>query len=251
MSRKATCKNKASTTLKSSPESPRTLQSGVSRPYPSLKKKRNTDWSVEAIDVEAAFLGGEMDHELYIDLPYMYKENCAKRGIKLGENDVIRLTMSQYGCVQNARIWSKKFASIVTNNVCQLQQYTTDPCIFYRLDDGGKVVLLMAAYIDDEILAGKRYAIEDVKRGLREHVPTSDLGLLRRHLGVYFTKSEDEEGPYYETEMKDFVKDTMAIYENLIGKAATVFPSPGYPSAALSKNDGGIVNQTRLRQCCA
>jgi hypothetical protein len=30
---------------------------------------------VEAIDVEAAFLEGEMNHELYIDLPYMYKES--------------------------------------------------------------------------------------------------------------------------------------------------------------------------------
>ena len=40
--------------------------------------------------------------------------------IKLGENDVIRLKMSQYGYVQSARIRSKKFASIVTNNVCQL-----------------------------------------------------------------------------------------------------------------------------------
>jgi hypothetical protein len=43
--------------------------------------------------------------------------------------------------------------------------------------------------------------------------------------------------------MKDFVKDTAAIYEDLIGKPATVFLSPGYPSTVLSKNDGGIVNQ--------
>jgi hypothetical protein len=126
---------------------------------------------VEAIDVEAAFLEGEMDHELYIDQPYMYKEYCAKRGIKLGEHGAIRLMMSQYGCVQSVRIWSKKFADIVTNNVCQLLQCKTDPCIVYRCDHDGKIVLLMAAYIDDEILAAKRYAIEDVKRGLRERVP--------------------------------------------------------------------------------
>jgi hypothetical protein len=54
------------------------------------EKKNNTDWSVEAIDVEAAFLEGEMDHELYIDLPNMYKEYCVKRGIELEKNDVIR-----------------------------------------------------------------------------------------------------------------------------------------------------------------
>jgi hypothetical protein len=164
------------------------------------EENKNTDWSVEANDVQTAFLEGEMDHELYIDLPYMYKEYCAIRGIKLGENDVIRLMMSQHGCVQSARIWSKKFASIVTNNVGQLQQCKTDPCIFYCRDNDGKVGLLMAAYIDDEILAGKRYAIEDVKRGLREHFTISDLGPLRRHLGVYYTKGENDEGPSYETE---------------------------------------------------
>jgi hypothetical protein len=98
--------------------------------------------------------------------------------------------------------------SIVTNKGCQLKQCKTDPCIFYRRDDDGKVVLLMAEYIDDEILAGKRYAIEDVKRGLREHLTISDLGPLRRHLGVYYSKGMEDEGPYYETEMRDFVIDT-------------------------------------------
>jgi hypothetical protein len=210
--------------------------------------KRNNDWSVEAIDVEAAFLEGEMDHELYIELPFQYAEYCAERGIELGKNVVLRLMNSQYGCVQSTRIWSKKFVSIVTNKVCQLKQCKTDPCIFYRRDDKGKVVLIMAAYIDDEILCGKRYAIDDVKRGLREHLTITDLGPLQRHLGVYYTKGEDDEGPYYETEMKDFVMDTVVtIYEDLVGKPATVFPTPGYPSTVLSKNDGGIVNQTEFR----
>jgi hypothetical protein len=195
---------------------------------------------VQVIDVEAAFLEGEMDHELYIDLPFQYEDYCADRGIALGKNVVLCLMMSQYGCVQSVRIWSKKFVSIVTNEVRQLTQCKTDPCIFYRRDTDGKVVLLMAAYIDDEILAGS----------------------------VYYTKGEDDEGPYYETEMKDFVMDTVAIYEEFVGKPATLFPSPGYASTVLSKNKDAIMHQTeyrsivgnficcegmrpRLRQCCA
>jgi hypothetical protein len=62
------------------------------------EEQKNDDWAVEAIDVEAAFLEGQMDHELYIDQPYMYQEYCVKPGIKLGENDVIRLKISQYEC---------------------------------------------------------------------------------------------------------------------------------------------------------
>jgi hypothetical protein len=79
---------------------------------PPFEEKKHDDWAVEAIDVEAAFLEGDMEHELSIGQPFMYKEYCAKRGINVGENDVIRLMMSQYRCVQSARIWSKKFASI-------------------------------------------------------------------------------------------------------------------------------------------
>jgi hypothetical protein len=105
----------------------------------------------------------------------------------------------------------------------------------------------MAAYFDDEILAGKRYAIAHVKRGLRDHVTISELGPLRRHLGVHYTKGEDDEGPYYEMEMRDFVMDIVAIYEELIGKPATVFPTPRYPSTVLSKKNGDIVNQTEYR----
>jgi hypothetical protein len=78
----------------------------------------------------------------------------------------------------------------------------------------------MTAYIDDEILAGKRYAIDDVKRGLREHVTISGLVPLRRHLGVHYTKGEDAEGSYYETKMRDYVYDTVTIYEEVTGKAS-------------------------------
>jgi hypothetical protein len=68
------------------------------------EEQKNDDWAMEAIDVEAAFLEGQMDHELFIDLPYKYQEYCVKRGIKLGANDVIHLKNSQNGCVQRARI---------------------------------------------------------------------------------------------------------------------------------------------------
>jgi hypothetical protein len=57
---------------------------------------------------------------------------------------------------------------------------------------------------------------------------------------VYYTKGEDDEGPYNETEMRDFVMDTVAVYEDIVGKAATVFQSPGYPSTVLSKNGAGL-----------
>jgi hypothetical protein len=36
------------------------------------EEQKNDDWAVEAIDVEAAILEGQMDHELYIHQPYMY-----------------------------------------------------------------------------------------------------------------------------------------------------------------------------------
>jgi hypothetical protein len=48
--------------------------------------------------------------------------------------------------------------------------------------------------------------------------------------------------------MRDYVEDFVAIYEEVTGKPATVFPCPGYPSTVLSKNNGDIVKQTEYRQ---
>jgi hypothetical protein len=45
------------------------------------EEQKNDDWAVEAIDVEAAILEGQMDHELYIHQPYMYQEYYVKPGI--------------------------------------------------------------------------------------------------------------------------------------------------------------------------
>lgn len=77
---------------------------------------------IDQMDVETAFLHGELEEEVYMKIP------VGLTGI--ASNKVLKLNRSLYGLKQSPRCWNKKFTTTLRNN--GYAQSTADSCLFVR-----------------------------------------------------------------------------------------------------------------------
>ncbi len=208
--------------------------------------ERDEDWAEEMIDVEAAFLNSKLDTKMFIELPNFFAKYCDDKGITMPKDAVAKVIMSQYGLVQAAGLWFQKFVRILTDEGCKLEQCLLDPCVFYK-HQGGNLVLLMVVYCDDAIMCGKQTVIDQVKLTIKKHIRITELGLPRRHLGVYYSQGRDEMGPYWEASMEKLAHEIVADYEKRVGHKIKIWLTPGMPGKVLTKYDGEAVNTSDYR----
>ena len=64
----------------------------------------NMGYDFQVYDVNAAFLNGDLDEEIYLELP---------EGFDHPAGTIVRLRKSMYGLVQAARMWMKKKTKIM------------------------------------------------------------------------------------------------------------------------------------------
>ena len=67
----------------------------------------NRDWPLQQFDVKNAFFNGDLEEEIYMDLPpgVDYSSSC--------RHEVCRLKRSLYGLKQSPRAWFGRFSSIM------------------------------------------------------------------------------------------------------------------------------------------
>ena len=85
----------------------------------------NESLLVHHIDISTAFLYGELDDEVYIEIP----EGLDRRFQK---GHVLKLNKALYGLKQAPRLWNKILVNFLNN--LKLQQLITDTCIFVNKD---------------------------------------------------------------------------------------------------------------------
>ncbi|KAI2496491.1 GAG-pre-integrase domain [Fragilaria crotonensis] len=107
---------------------------------------------------------------------------------------------------------------------------------------------LMAVVHGYVILVGSKKAIEEFKTKLKERFNISDLGKLKKHLGVWYDWSVDENGNVIIiAKMNKLEDEIVETYEKITGKEVKTYDTPGYPNKYLSKNEGPTVNMTDYR----
>ena len=203
------------------------------------------------IDVEAAFLESKLAFPMYIKFPEYFMEYCEARGVEIPEDaDCLEVGTSQYGSCPASRDWFNLAVEIYTgkgNGRVELQQSVSDPCIFYKRDAKGRVVLIGSNWVDDSVWSGKRSEIELLKKTMRERVTISDLGPIETHLGVDYKLCEDEDGKYFECSMESYLCDAVKKFEEFTGKEVRNYATPGRAHICLEKYDGEPVNQEDYR----
>jgi hypothetical protein len=125
-------------------------------------------WHIHQLDVNNAFLHGELQEDVYMTIPDGVE--CSK------SNQVCKLLKSLYGLKQASRKWYEKLTSLLVRE--GYTQSTSDYSLFTLSTNDNFTALLI--YVDDIILSGTSLTeIDRIKCILDDHFRIKDLGIVK------------------------------------------------------------------------
>ncbi|RVW26631.1 Retrovirus-related Pol polyprotein from transposon RE1 [Vitis vinifera] len=140
----------------------------------------NQDWCLQQLDIKNAFLNGDLEEEVYMEIPPGFEGSMAK-------NQVCKLQKSLYGLKQSPRAWFDRFTKAVLK--LGYKQGQTDHTLFVKKSHAGKMAILIV-YVDDIILSGNDMEeLQNLKKYLSEEFEVKDLGNLKYFLGMEVARS--------------------------------------------------------------
>ncbi|KAK4384875.1 Retrovirus-related Pol polyprotein from transposon RE2 [Sesamum angolense] len=168
-------------------------------------------WPILQLDVNNAFLHGQLDEEVYMTPPEGYEK--AHPGM------VCKLKKSLYGLKQASRQWNIELTSKL--EAYGFKQSPHDHCLFTMRSDSCFLALIV--YVDDVLLTGS--SIDDlvaVKTYLDDLFTIKDLGHAKYFLGLELTRSSHGTYVTQHKYLQDIVHDC-----HLQDAKAAATPSPG------------------------
>ena len=132
------------------------------------------DYKLRHLDVDTAFLYGDLEEEVYMYQP----EGFVQKG---KEDKVCLLKKTLYGLKQAPRGWNIKLNK--TLSLIGFKRTPSDPCVYTKRFESETVIL--AVYVDDIIILYKNVLTLDiVKHGLEKYFSLKDLGEPEYYLGL-------------------------------------------------------------------
>lgn len=139
-------------------------------------------WNLSQLDVNNAFLHGDLNEEVYMKLPPGY----TRQGVPFPSNVVCLLQKSLYGLKQASRQWFSKFSAAILD--LGFRQSPSDHSRFIKSGNGLFIALLV--YVDNVIIANNNQeAIHTLKSELNSCFKLKDLGDVKYFLGLEIVRS--------------------------------------------------------------
>ncbi|UYV77008.1 hypothetical protein LAZ67_14002803 [Cordylochernes scorpioides] len=137
---------------------------------------------VNHLDVKTAFLHGDLDKELYMELP---------EGLHTKQtNKVCKLKKAIYGLKQAGRSWNTKIASTLIKN--NFKQSIVDPCLFTKNEENHSIYLIL--YVDDMLLASdSEIIIQNTVKTLEKEFEIKNLGDPTQFIGIEISRNREGE----------------------------------------------------------
>nr|GEW37356.1 ribonuclease H-like domain-containing protein [Tanacetum cinerariifolium] len=130
-------------------------------------------WTLYQLDVNNAFLYGDLVEDVYMTLPPGY--------FSKNETQVCKLVKSLYGLKQAPRKWNKKHTWALLE--IGFIQSKCDYSLYVKSVDDIFIVVLV--YVDDIVLTGNKFnEVEKLKDHLKSKFMIKDLGVLKYFLGI-------------------------------------------------------------------
>ncbi|UYV61519.1 hypothetical protein LAZ67_1005132 [Cordylochernes scorpioides] len=138
------------------------------------------DLLVHQMDVQSAFLNGDVKEEIYMTQPENFESKKYPRR-------VCKLKKAIYGLKQAGMTWHAKLDSVLKE--MGLEQMKTDNCVYIKREEG---VLLVAIYVDDLIIAAEREdTLISFKESMKKIFKIKDLGKINYCLGIRIQTKKD------------------------------------------------------------
>ncbi|KAJ0587500.1 putative RNA-directed DNA polymerase [Helianthus annuus] len=129
-------------------------------------------WPLYQLDVNNAFLHGDLDEEIYMSPP---------PGMTLPSNQVLKLQKSLYGLKQASRQWYGKLSTVLKSK--GYVRSSNDYSLFTK--SMGTSTVHVAIYVDDILVTGNNHdEISALKDFLHSTFQIKDLGFLNYFLGM-------------------------------------------------------------------
>ena len=207
-------------------------------------------WMIaESIDIQAAFLESKMDVDVFVHQPPYFEDYCKWKGLKFNPKDVIKLNRAQYGTKDAGYRWIKLFMSLLTNKEGPgMTQSRSDPCLLFKHNSKGELIMMCIVYIDDGILCGLRSEINALKTHIKKRVKITDVGELDSHLGVDYKLCKQNGELYMRCSMMKYIADMCIEFEDDKKIELPNYPTPGKPSTILEKHEGDPVDEPNYRK---
>ena len=122
---------------------------------------------VEQMDVDNAYLNGDLHKEIYMTLPPGYPSATSAKG------KMLLLQKGLYNLKQSARIWNEKFKHAIKK--MGFTATTANSCIFIRASPGGMAII--ALYVDDILIKAKlQSTVNHIKHQIHKEFKATEAG---------------------------------------------------------------------------
>jgi transposase InsO family protein len=186
-------------------------------------------------DIETAFLYGELEETLWMEIPDGYidflKETKNQTIDK--RTHCLLLTKAIYGLVQAARQWWKKFKEILG----KLSYYPSraDPCLFIK-DKGLHNKSFLMIYVDDGGIFSSDENIKEVLKELSKTFVVKDLGTMETFVGCRIVENKSKTAIY--VHQPKLIKNLKEHFGDLI-KDVRDYKTPAAPRSIIQRPQAG------------
>ena len=136
------------------------------------------DYDIVHMDVECAYLQGDLEEEVYMEQPRGFE-------VKGHEDKVCKLKKAIYGLKQGGLAWNKKINQRLLE--IHFKRSTFDPCVYYYDYQG--ITVYVAVFVDDLIcMSNSSGHLKLLFEKLAEKFPIKDLGELKKCFGINVTR---------------------------------------------------------------
>ena len=158
------------------------------------------DLELHHLDVQTAFLHGELSEEIYMQQPPFFEDPS-------NPHHVCRLQKSIYGLKQSPRVWYHKLHSFLMN--ANYDRLKNEPNIYIRKTDNTFVII--GVYVDDiPLISNSKLSLNLAKTELASAFPITDLGPMTQFLGIQVLRNRTNhtislsQSQYIDTILKRF-----------------------------------------------